>query len=482
VGNNNFYIGGKFQDLSNEATLLRDAGLWKGEIGTRDLLGFLTTSLFAAKTTMPNMASIWANYFMNSSDSFTPLDLTSYGGELKLNPKFDINGFGINPSAFISRIYSTSSAKNTQGISARVNDPNDKLALKVDDSSYAWAFQPTNLGVGLGFSFRRFNVGYNVEDQIDTGLVNQGGYDGTTNLKQEINAGYKGKNLTLEYLLTINNYTNYMGPTVNVFDSNINAMIKLPANLYLKAMVDINHKFLDESNVIGAVGYSDPKSQTNLEVFYNWQDKTVGISFSTKSLESLFDRDVYSNPEKNFINQSPAEATSIGWEPNFPGDVQSLHAEWGNTLQDAIAKIKADSRGDYHTAINEIAKLESHILYQNHEGTFTASEEYNTGYGVCRDTNGQLLPALINGSLGNKGYSAWGRNLDGSYLMHDVTVIQKPNGKYDLMQYNIYYETNADTEVKAIDSVFPGAYIIGGGQYSPAAQAVIDALQESVWK
>jgi len=70
----------------------------------------------------------------------------------------------------------------------------------------------------------------------------------------------------------------------------------------------------------------------------------------------------------------------------------------------------------------------------------------------------------------------------GPYVGHALTIIKKPNKKYDVMNYDDVYFLDAETEREAIDSVYPGAYAYDGGKYSETSQRVINALEESVWR
>lgn len=493
VGNNDVHVGVKYQNLSGDATLLNNANLWEGEFGTKDLLGFFTGSLFAYTASFPDFIGGWNPSIFGLDGILTPVKLSGFGLDLKINPKFDIGPVGVSPLLFMRQVNSISSAKNTQPLFDIANGPVDSNGSTIGDSSFSWPFNRVNMNAGLTLLFKGFDLGYNIGlKEAPYGAAS----DFTSHFEHKINAGYHGKEVDLEYLLTINRFTTYLyapnvtstsqfvDPKTTSFDSKINFEFKLPWNLYLKSMIDINSGLDEGFNTITALGYSDKKDGLNLELFYNKNDRTVGISFSTKSLEGIFNRNDYTNPQRNYLKQDSVSPSSVNGDFVFPGDVNTIHSVWGNTLQDAIAKIKSDSHGDYHTAINLIERFESYFAYGNpeHNGTLTAPQEYNTGNGVCRDTNGQLLPTVINGVLGNEGYSAWGISILGSYLSHEVTIIKKPNGRYDLMQYNLFYETNAKTVVDAIDAVFPGFYMIGGGRVSPAAQEVLDAVYEGVWK
>ena len=84
--------------------------------------------------------------------------------------------------------------------------------------------------------------------------------------------------------------------------------------------------------------------------------------------------------------------------------------------------------------------------------------------------------------MGSKRYQSWGKALFGPSVGHAITIIKKPNGKYDVIKYDGVYFLDAETEREAIDKVYPGAYAYDGGKYSETSQRVINALEESVWK
>ncbi len=174
----------------------------------------------------------------------------------------------------------------------------------------------------------------------------------------------------------------------------------------------------------------------------------------------------------------------INYFPNSEhvGDIEEIHYLYGEDVSDVINRIKSLSGNDYNASMREISKYASYFEWKDHEGSFSAEQEHDLGYGLCRDTNGILLPSVINGVLGNKGYKSWGRILVGPYRAHAVTIIKKPNNRYDLMNYNNFYSLDAKTEKEAIDKIYLGAYAYDGGKYSETAQRVINALEESVWK
>ena len=168
-------------------------------------------------------------------------------------------------------------------------------------------------------------------------------------------------------------------------------------------------------------------------------------------------------------------------EINHYDNAKLILDSYGPNISNVVNYIKSNST-DYKSAMQEISEYASYFKYREHMGTFSAEKEHDEGYGVCRDTNGILLPTVINGVLGSQGYKSWGKGFFGPYIGHALTIIKKPNNRYDIMDYENVYFLDAKTEQEAIDKVYPGAHAYDGGKYSETSQRVINALEESVWK
>jgi hypothetical protein len=459
AGHPNMYLGAKWENLSGETTLLEDANLFKLETGIRDVADFLNISSFVAYTSIPNMKTRWRRINNGEEEEIydTPLQLYTFGVDGIAKPKFKLKNSTITPWLSGKLLVNGSLAKNTEEI-----DPS------YDVFSFEWAFNHFNVGLGADFSTKNF----------DFGLENywEGSYNpffsGTIHKARATLHDKENKN-NLGYTFSINPQFNWLDwPVIFDLQSEIDLKLSLPSGIYLKSIAEINHSNFENSNLITALGYLD-KNGTNIELFCNLQSKMAGITLSNRNLGNKLER--YSKEPFAEIAPFPMDVYT---SPNNP---TKIHDDWGEDVSDAVRTIKGNST-DYNSSMQEISKYASYFRWVDHEGTFTAEQEHDLGYGVCRDTNGKLLPTVINGVLGSKRYQSWGKALMGPYVGHALTIIKKPNKKYDVMNYDDVYFLDAETEREAIDSVYPGAYAYDGGKYSETSQRVINDLEESVWR
>ena len=457
AGHPNAYLGMKWENLSGETSLLEGANLFKLETGIRDVADFLNISSFVAYTSMPNMKTRWRRVNNGEEAVYnTPLQLYTFGVDGIAKPKFELkNNSAITPWLSGKILINGALAQNTELI-----DPT------YDDSSFAWAFNHFNVGLGADFSMKWF----------DLGLENY--WDGNYNpfmsgTKHKIKVGFHDKENFLRYAFTMNPQFNWLGWPANWdLQSDVDFRFHFTPEVYMKGNLNMNHSTIENPNLIAALGYLT-KDGANVELFLNLQSKMVGITFSNRNLGNKLER--YSKEPFAQISLSDVDLYS------HSHDSTKIHNDWGEDVSDAVRTIN-DNSTDYTSAMQQISKYASYFLWIDHEGTFTAEQEHDLGYGVCRDTNGILLPTVINGVLGSQGYKSWGKTLMGPYVGHALTIIKKPNGKYDIMEYDDVHFLDAKTEQEAIDRVYPGAYAYDGGTYSETSQRVINALEESVWK
>jgi len=454
AGNPNIYLGAKWENLSLETTLLKDANLFKLELGVRDIANFLNLSPFVAYTSIPNMKTRWTAY----GGFDTPLQLYTFGVDGIAKPKFELKKSTITPWISGKILINGPIAKNTEWIYPTY-----------DDSSFAWAFN--HFTVGLGAELNSKNLDLGLENYWD------GSYypfmSGTIHKARAVLHDEKNKN-SLGYAFTANPQFNWLGWPANWdLQSEIDFKLSLPSGIYLKSISEINHSNLGKSNTITVLGYSS-KTGNNLELFYNLQDKLLGITLAMKELgnnKERYSKDEFYKMKPSFRDLYSSEGDHSGIIPGF----------YGENISNVVNYIKSNST-DYKSAMQEISEYASYFKYREHVGTFSAEKEHDEGYGVCRDTNGILLPTVINGVLGSQGYKSWGKGFFGPYIGHALTIIKKPNNRYDIMDYENVYFLDAKTEQEAIDKVYPGAHAYDGGKYSETSQRVINALEESVWK
>ena len=128
----------------------------------------------------------------------------------------------------------------------------------------------------------------------------------------------------------------------------------------------------------------------------------------------------------------------------------------------------------------DLSNLASYFVWKDHDGTFTAKEEYEIyGYGTCRDTNGNLLTYIEEKAFDYK--NVYAVAIRGPFVSHVITIIEKQNSKFDLRQYSDYYEIDAPTAQAAIDKIFPGAYIFDDGTVSTAVSTIRNAVENPLY-
>ncbi len=457
TGNSNIYLGAKWQNLSLETSFLERASLFKIETGIRNIGNFLDFSSFFARTLIPNMKA-GIRYELNGEDGIyyydTPLDFYTIGFNSAIKPEFKGKNFTITPW-LSGKILVNKLTQNEEWI---------------DESPFALPFNHFNAGLGIDFTTKYFDFG--LENYLEGNY-----YPFLSNItnKARMVLHDREKRNSLGYAFSINPQFNWFGWFRNLYlQSDIDLRLNLLSGIYIKGIGNINHTNFENSNLIAVLGYLD-KSGNNLELFYNLQNKLFGITLSMKSLGNSKDR--YSKDKFSEIVPSFFDIHSS--IPNLVGNVSEIHRIYGEDVSDAVNYMK-NVTGNYKSAMSEISRYASYFSYKKHEGTFTSEQEHDLGYGVCRDTNGILLPTVINGVLENQGYKSWGRGFTGPYVEHALTIIRKPNGRYDAMNYDNVYFLDAKTEREAIDKVYPGACIYDGGEYSETAQRVINALEESI--
>jgi len=474
AGHPNMYLGAKWENLSGETSLLEGANLFKVESGVRNIANFLDMSSFFAYTSIPNMKTRWGAYKDSLGQDVeysydTPFQLYTFGIDGIARPKFELENSTITPWLSGKILINSATAQNAE-----------KIDSAYDYSSFAYAFNHFDVGLGADFSMNWF----------DFGLENhwEGSYDPSfavfpiSGTKHKVKIGFHDKENFLQYSFTANPQFNLLDWPANWdLQSDVDFRFHFTPEVYIKGNLNMNHSTIENPNFIAALGYLN-KEGTNVELFCNLKSKTMGITLSSRNLGNKLER--YS--KEPFAKISPSAPNIYPSNPSIGvGNVAVIHGIYGEDISDVVSYIKSRAGSDYSSVMSEVSKYASYFEWidDNHNGTYTAEQEHDLGYGVCRDTNGKLLPTVINGILGSKGYKSWGKALFGPYVGHVLTIIKKPNGRYDIMNYKgVYLNLNAETEQKAIDRAYPGAYAYDGGQFSETSQRVIKALEESVWK
>lgn len=262
-GKNGFYIGSSYKKFDSDS-LLVDADMFKGQIGFTSF-DLWNVSFTGAKVSIPNMLTQW--YFK------TPLELGAIGWDANLKVNSEIIKNKLNLSAWLSASGSIYIPNPEETVNLKII----KILFGSDDASFISSFNHIKTGLGVNVGLENFDFGLN--------SIVEGYPKPYVDSSQQINleAGFHINENKINYNLTVNSITNYLDKSVSInLESNINGLLRLPFDSYLKGDININHSRIEESNIIIALGYS--KNNANFEAFYNYQDKSLGFKFST-SLE-----------------------------------------------------------------------------------------------------------------------------------------------------------------------------------------------------
>jgi hypothetical protein len=467
AGEHGFYIGGSYKKFDSDSLLL-GANMFKMQAGFMLFNNLLNGSVTGARIDIPNMKVDLSA--MGSTIYKTPLKLYALGWDFNLMPKFELGKKGevkLYPSFSINGSFYEQSLEETEDLKqlrSRIPDEND--------DSFTTPFNHLKAEIGADLEIGNFYSGLN--------FVLEGNpfwffpVIPTANLK----AGFNINEGEITYSMVVT-------PDYNLFDkslsfsleSGVNGFMKLPFNFYIKENMRLNHSNPEDFSLTTILGYS--KDKANLEVFYNLQDNSFGFRFYSP-LEKIANEEDYTG--RSFHNSEPVPKPSItGFGGGGFGDVSLIHAVWGEDVSDAIAKIRAETSG-YLDGMQKIMNYLSYFNKKDHIGTFSPDKQHDAGYGVCRDTMGNLAPAMVNGVLYDRGVKkASGQALAGPYLEHTVTVIEKENGECDAVNYEDgWVPLNADTYWDAIEELFPGAYMYEL-KYSHTSREVIDAVEKPLY-
>jgi hypothetical protein len=466
VGNDRFYAGFSYGDLSTES-LLQYANILKVQTGLRpfDWLDFSATGAIVnlPKNNIDISALGYPVYQI-------PLTLYAIGGNIDIGKKFALNkSLSLFPwLSVVASGYFASPQNNDDFQMINTSSPTPGL----DSSSMAFPFDHLNVQGGVDLDFN---------DHLK--LSYKGTYDGEFypifNFTNMVGIQMHNEDkMSLEYdvsLITLPTLASdgLLDPTRNELQFDLSGFYLLDSGLYFKASASALVDFLTQNqfNATAAVGWRF-KNSGNLEAYFSSQfnpenasqNNVFGIQYSTKLDKST-------NKESKARN---AFMTSNGISnPSIPGGSQnanSLQQRFGATLNDAVSNIHSEQ---------DLSNLESYIVWKDHDGTFSAEEEYKRGYGVCRDTNGNLMPYIESRAFDYK--SVRPITLRGAYVSHVITLIETKDSKFDIRNYDQFYSINAPTPKDAVNQVFPGEYIEDDGTRTTAVTAVNNAVEKPLY-
>ncbi len=458
IGNKNFYAGFSYGDLSTE-TLLQDSDIMKVQAGLRPF-DWLDFSMTGAKINMPNTSVDFSALGYGKFE--TPLTLYAIGWNADLGEKFDFKSFSFFPwlSVIGSKYYAD--PQETQDFINLIG------TSEYDSGSMAYPFDHLNVKGGLELGTKYFDLSY--MGTFDGQFYNPSPFNLTNMIGASLHDESRKASLECDIsLITKPNYSidEFIAPTRNELQFDVSAFALFKNGFYLKGKASELMDFLAPDQFTVVAGIGEKFNGGNLEFYYNSQNNVFGIQYSTQ-LDTSMNRE--SRLRNNFHNSTVNANPPYLHYPDSP-DLAALHAQFGDTLEEAISKIHSEQ---------DLSRLISCISQKDHDGTFSAQEEYEIyGYGVCRDINGNLSPYIESRAFNYKNVYAVG--LRGPFIAHAVVVIETQQGKFNLRNYADYYILNAPTAQAAVDSVFPGDYIYGDGTVSSSVSSVRTAVESPIY-
>lgn len=457
IGNRNFYIGSSFSDLSSNR-LLKNSSMFKVQAGLMPL-DWLDFSLTGASINIPNMKTY--GYFE------TPLTLYAIAGSANIGKEFDLKFLKLSPwlSAVGSRYF------------ASAQDTEDLQFLKKNrgygEETMSYPFNHLNIKGGLDFRTKFFDFTYRGEyDGLLYFAPPEFNFANTLGISFHDEERKNSFNCKLS-LITKPQFCEYISSLLKKelqFDAD--GFVLFNYGFFVKGQVSTLVNSLTPTPVNFLVAAGKKFDKGNLELYYNSQGNVFGLQYSTQ-LDKSTDKESRLREGFNNMEISSPDTTS---EYYGERNLTILHAEFGNTLEEAVVKVRAGGE-------QALSRLISLLEKKDHEGTFSARELYEKrGYGCCRDINGNFIPYIESEAFNYK--KVYSVSLSGSFTNHAIAIIMDENEKYDLRNYENYYNLNAESENYAISKVFPGAYVYGDGTVSDTVSVVRDAVEKQLydWK
>jgi hypothetical protein len=479
LGRENFYLGASFENLSTE-TLLQDSNIFKIQWGIKPA-DWIDFSVTGALMNIPNMTIYYSSLGLGNLQ--TPLTLYAGGLNINLGKKFDLKSSSLFPWLSITASGYIADPKNTSDFqTANANFPGyDSILL-------AAPFDHIHIEGGLDFGTKYLDLSYKGSLEGFPLPDSLGSYSMPYNFTNMVGITMHDedkKKLNLEYNLGLITKPQYhfdkiLSPTRNELQFDINGFYIFDNGIYLKGKFSTLVDFLtpNQFNITAAIGKEFKEG--NLELYYSLQNDAYGSQNNVFGLQYSTQLDKSTEKENrtrnNFHNSTVSEPVitnnsgySLDSDPH--SNLVPLHSRFGNTLEEAVSNVHSEQ---------DLSNLASYFVWKDHDGTFTAKEEYEIyGYGTCRDTNGNLLTYIEEKAFDYK--NVYAVAIRGPFVSHVITIIEKQNSKFDLRQYSDYYEIDAPTAQAAIDKIFPGAYIFDDGTVSTAVSTIRNAVENPLY-
>lgn len=451
IGNKFFYIGGSYGDLSSD-TLTQNGSIVKVETGLKPF-DWLDFSLTGALVNLLGMRTQW--------DYKTPIELYALGWNANLGKEFNLGSVKLFPWISTTGSRYWANPQNTEDF--------QKVVLgNPEDSSESMAYPFDHLNVKAGLDVKTKFLDFTYQGEAEGQFYYPSPFNFTNTLGMNMHDEERKTNVyyNISLITKPQLYTDIVAPLRNELQFDIGGFGILESGFFAKGNLSIPVDFLspNQFNITAAIGKKFKEG--SLELFYNSKSNTFGLQYSTQ-LDSSIKRE---SKARNSFNK----LEKAGY-PNYTYSAGELHSLFGPTLEDAVAYVKTHGE-------QGLSDLIAHIKYYDHDGTFSAKEEYEKGYGVCRDTNGNLIPYIESRAFNYR--QVYAVILIGSFINHATTIIQDETGKFDIRDYQYYYDLNADTPQKAVDAVYPGAYIYGDGSVAGSVSKVRGAVERPLydWK
>ncbi len=457
VGNKHFYIGASYGDLSQD-TFLENSDIMKIQAGLMPL-DWLDFSLTGARVNLPNFQTTNKSITSTQYTYNIPMELYALGLNVNIGREFDQEKLKLFPWLSLAGSVYSENPQNT-------TDYNKLIENSIyPPETISYPFNHLNIQAGLDVKMDFIDLSY------------KGEFDGLFQFNFANTLGLslhdKERKIELDYYTSLITKPQILdsettAPTRNELKFDMNGFALLPYDFFVKGQVSSLVDFMTPTQTNFIVTLGKKFNGWNIEAYYNSKNNVFGILSSTQ-LDRSTEKE--SKLRNNFYNIGKPADYDLTTADSANQDLTSLHGAFGNTLEQAVTNIH--SRQD-------LSRLLSYIPWSEHNGTFSAREEYEQrGYGVCRDTNGNLIPYFEKTVFGNE---AFGVSIRGAFLAHEVTIVKdKATGKYNLWDYQSYYNLNADSPEIAVQKVYPGAWMYGDGTVSSTVSTVRNAVERQLY-
>ncbi len=248
--------------------------------------------------------------------------------------------------------------------------------------------------------------------------------------------------------------------------STMDAILALPYGFRVKGYTELNHSNANLNRYVVSL----------TKIFKGWNIEAYGMYDGLRQFFSVgvnlninLDNNDYINPDEYDNWHYPITDNLYPDITTSMHDPKLLHTIYGNTIDEAVKKI--------HT-YQDLSRFLSFFAYRDVKYGFESVEKvYATGSSNCEGLNGSLIPYILKNTFGlEAGYAPVIQ--PGFY--HVIAWAKTKSGTYDIWNYESYYHTNEKDLRKAIEKVYPGAFITRDGAL-PVTEKVRKLLEERLY-